>query len=238
MPLQTHEKAPSTDFEFRALEAAVNYRTGLLREFQPHLSGHVLEVGSGVGQLSELLGQVPAVERLTLVEPDAEFCKRLRLRFPHRTVVQGTIEALSSEETADVIVSVNVLEHIAEDQRELGFYHNRLAARHGMLCLFVPARPEIYAPLDGDFGHHRRYRRQELAEKLGRAGFHIVRLNYFNLIGYFAWWWSFCVLKKRGFDIGQVRLFDQRLFPLQHAWERRFLRPPIGQSLLAIARAE
>jgi len=72
---------------------------------------------------------------------------------------------------------------------------------------------------------------------LQAAGFSIVRLNYFNCLGYFAWWFNFCVLKKRHFDVGSVIFFDRVVFPMVHMFERNVVRPPLGQSLLAVARA-
>src|SRR5207237_8366385 len=112
-----------------------------------------------------------------------------------------------------------------------------LKARGGALCLFVPARQEIYAPLDKDFGHFRRYSKSELRAKLSRAGFDIVRLSYFNFIGYFAWWFIFCLMRKRTFKPSSVRGFDKLVFPVVHFVESKIVRPPIGQSLVAIARA-
>src|SRR5207248_7402420 len=109
--------------------------------------------------------------------------------------------------------------------------------RHGVLCLFVPARPEIYALMDRDFGHFRRYTFRDLKAKLSRAGFNITRLHYFNVAGYFAWWLNFCALKKRRFEPGKVRVYDRYIFPAVYWLESRVLRPPFGQSLVAIARA-
>jgi hypothetical protein len=76
-----------------------------------------------------------------------------------------------------------------------------------------------------------------LKGKLLEAGFEIERLNYFNIVGYFAWWANFCVLKKREFERHKVRAFDRVIFPIVHALESKIVRPPFGQSLLAIARA-
>jgi hypothetical protein len=112
-----------------------------------------------------------------------------------------------------------------------------LRPRHGALCLFVPARPEIYAPMDKDFGHFRRYKSDELRDKLRRAGFTIERFHYFNLVGYFAWWLNFCLLKKRVFEAQKVRAYDRIIFPIVHRLESKLLRPPFGQSLLTVARA-
>ena len=225
------------DFEFAALQKADNYRAALLAEFAPFLAGHVLEVGAGIGQLSETLLQKTEIKRLISIEPDARFASRLRNKFPQLELIQGTIDDVPAAVPIDTILSVNVLEHIEADEHELSSYRRRLAERRGTLCLFVPARPEIFAPIDRDFGHFRRYTRTELKSKLETSGFTARRLVYFNLLGYFAWWWNFHLLKKRSFAATQVQFFDRCIFPLQHRFEAHVLRPPVGMSLLALAEA-
>ncbi len=137
----------------------------------------------------------------------------------------------------NAILSVNVLEHIAADENELQSYQRLLQPTGGSLCLFVPARPEIYAPIDKDFGHFRRYKRSGLRKKLENAGFTIERIRYYNFVGYFAWWVNFCMLQKRSFDTHAVRFFDRRIFPAVHWSETHISAPPFGQSLMAVATA-
>jgi SAM-dependent methyltransferase len=233
-----NESAQTEDFEFAALSGAKNYRNALLREFSEHLRGRVLEVGAGIGQITEELLKNPAISKLVSIEPDPKICAKLRMSFPLHQVVQGTIDDLKGDEPWNAILNVNVLEHIKEDERELVIYRQKLAREKGTLCLFVPARPEIFAPIDKDFGHFRRYTKAELRGKLEHAGFQIVKLRYYNFAGYFAWWLNFCVLKKRGFDLPAVRFFDRVIFPPVHAIESQICQPPIGQSLLAIASAK
>ena len=230
--------AQTEDFEFAALNEAKNYRHALLQEFAEPLRGQVLEVGAGIGQITGMLLQNPAITQLVSIEPDPKFCTRFRVALPAQRIVQGTIEDLPGDEAWNAILSVNVLEHIQEDERELAIYREKLAHEKGSLCLFVPARPEIYAPIDRDFGHFRRYTKPELRAKLERAGFEVVRLRYYNFVGYFAWWLSFCALKKRGFDLSAVRFFDRIIFPPVHSLESNLCAPPFGQSLLAVARAK
>jgi SAM-dependent methyltransferase len=238
MSVQPNATAQTEDFEFAALDEAKNYRAALLREFSGQLRGRVLEVGAGIGQITAMLLQNPAVARLVSIEPDAGFCAKFRAAFPAHQIVEGTIADLKGDEPWNAILSVNVLEHIQQDERELAIYREKLARAKGALCLFVPARPEIYAPIDRDFGHFRRYTKPELRRKLAGAGFEIVRLRYYNFVGYFAWWLNFCVLKKRGFDLPSVRFFDRILFPPVHGLETKICAPPFGQSLLAVARAK
>jgi SAM-dependent methyltransferase len=233
-----NETAQTEDFEFAALSGAKNYRAALLREFSEFLGGNVLEVGAGIGQLTEELLKNPAISKLVSVEPDENFYARLCAAFPAHQIVRGTVDDLKGDESWNAILNVNVLEHIRQDERELEIYRQKLAREKGVLCLLVPARPEIYAPIDKDFGHFRRYTKTELREKLEAAGFEILKLRYYNLAGYFAWWLSFCVLKKRSFDLQAVKIFDRVIFPPVHGFESRICPPPIGQSLLAIARAK
>lgn len=226
----------SEDFEFAALNEAVNYRRSLLQEFGPYLAGDVLEVGSGIGQLTEQLVQAPRVKSVYAVEPDPHFFNQLTARQLAIESTLGTVSDVPAANRYDAIVSVNVLEHIEDDAGELGRYHGRLNPG-GRLCLFVPACPSIYAPIDRSFGHYRRYTPKSLRRLLTGAGFKIQGLHYYNSVGYFAWWLNFCVLKKTTFEIGKVRLFDRAIFPLVHGWEYRVMRPPFGQSLLAVAEA-
>ncbi len=229
--------ASTEDFEFAALQEARNYRAALVRDFSAFLKGRTIEIGAGIGQITSGLHGLAAIQELLCVEPDAGFCRAFRTNHPTQRLVEGTIAQAPREGGWDAILSINVLEHILEDEGELASYREVLQARQGHLCVFVPARPEIYAPIDGDFGHHRRYTKPELRCKLTAAGFEIVTLKYFNCVGYFAWWLNFCVLKKRGFDVASVRTFDRVIFPVVHGLETRVCAPPFGQSLMAVARA-
>ena len=234
---ETTTTASSADFEFDALNEAKNYRTSLLREFESHLHGKVVEVGAGIGQITAELRVMPSIQKVCSIEPEARFCAQIQARYPDHDLVQGTISDLKREDGWNAILSVNVLEHIEADENELQNYFRLLQPSGGALCLFVPARPEIYAPIDSDFGHFRRYTRPGLRAKLEAAGFLVERMRYYNLAGYFAWWINFCLLKQRSFGIHSVRFFDRMIFPWVHWSETNMSAPPIGQSLLTIALA-
>ncbi len=238
MSSRPNEFALTNNFEFEALKQAENYRKRLLLEFGPHLQGDVIEVGAGIGQITTQVAALPTVKSVLAIEPDPEFCEMFKPGVPDIPLIRGTVSALSGDSAWNAIVSINVLEHIKEDAEELARYARLLSKRKGRLCLFVPARPEIYAPIDKDFGHFRRYLKPELKQKLDDAGFNIVRLQYFNVTGYFAWWLNFCVLKKRKFEVGSVRLFDRVIFPVTSTVESWLPAPPFGQSLLVVAEAK
>jgi SAM-dependent methyltransferase len=230
--------AAKVDFEFEALNEARNYRRAIVREFREFLRGDVIEVGAGIGQITAPLLELAEIRRVLCLEPDARLCRRHREEHPGHELIEGTIASAPAGEAWDAILSVNVLEHIERDAAELKEYARLLRTRRGHFCVLVPARPEIYAPIDGDFGHFRRYTRPELRRKLEEAGFEVVRLCYFNFVGYFAWWLNFVVLRKRVFDKRAVRFYDRAIFPVVNFCEWHLARPPFGQSLIAVARAK
>ena len=225
------------DFEFNALREANNYRRALLKLFAPYLQGRVIEIGAGCGQFTQQLAQLQTIQYLLAVEPNPKFCAEIRRTLPAQRLLEGAVASVSEPGPWNGIVSTNVLEHIREDENELAIYSSLLKKAHGRLCLFVPARPEIFSPIDTDFGHHRRYSRDDLQRKLERAGFKILKLHYFNFIGYFGWWLNFRVMGKRKFDPAMVRFFDHVIFPVGFGLESHLIWPPIGQSLVAIAEA-
>lgn len=240
MPGQSNVSAASTacpdDFEFAALAEANNYRRALVREFSLRLRGRVLEIGAGIGQLTGAIRALPDLTEVVSVEPEPRFWPIFRATYPEQTLIEGTVAQIPPGEPWNAILSVNVLEHIQDDQAELKTYRDLLAPAKGSLCLFVPARPEIYAPIDRDFGHFRRYTRSGLNTRLVEAGFQVERIHYFNLAGYFGWGLNFRIFGKRSFNARAVRWFDRVIFPPNHWIESHLARPPIGQSLLVIAR--
>lgn len=229
--------AATEDFEFEALQEAANYRLSIREAFAPYLRGQVIEIGAGIGQMTAEFLQLPGVTRILSVEPEPGFCDRFRANQPGQELLEGVISDVHPPTGWNAIVSINVLEHIGDDEEELRQYHAKLAAERGFVCLLVPARPEIYAPIDGDFGHFRRYTKPLLTERLERAGFINPRVEYFNLAGYFAWFWAFKLRRARHFQRKQVRLFDQRIFPATQWLERKLPHLPFGQSLIAIGQA-
>ena len=227
----------TVEFEFEALEAAQNYRRAIAGEFAPFLQGHVLEIGAGIGQISREVLRLPGVSKLSLIEPDPRFAEHLRTLGKGTDVHRGTVVDYPQGDPIDAIYSVNVLEHIEEDLKELRQYRNLLAKSGGHFCAFVPARQELYAPIDERFGHFRRYNKSGLRAKLLDAGFTVTYMRYFNFPGYFLWWLEFCLIKQPGFHTKKVRVFDRWFFPIIHGIETRLFHPPLGQSLLVVARA-
>jgi SAM-dependent methyltransferase len=241
MPDQTIKQASpalaSQNFEFAALSEARNYRAAIAKLFAPHLTGDIVEIGAGIGQMLEDVQRICKPRSIAAVEPDPDFFLQLQRGLPHAKVWHGLEADLPEAESFDAVLSVNVLEHIEKDTEALGKWRMRLLPRKGRLCLLVPARPELYSLMDLDFGHFRRYTRNDLAQKLAAAGFTDLQVNYFNLVGYFAWALNFKLLNSRHFNPTAVRFFDRFIFPFFHRMENALGHPPLGQSLIAVAKS-
>ena len=223
--------------ELDALAEAKNYYRWVNRQFAPFIGKRVIEVGAGIGTFAQsLLDHVP-VSELVLVEPSDNLFPILQRRFAqesHVQIIHGYFRPSAIMATADSIVLVNVLEHIAEDQAFLDDAHAALTPG-GTLLLLVPALPQIYGSLDQAFGHYRRYTKTVLANKLQVAGFGIIRLAYVNLLGIAGWFLTGRVLRRTTLRPRYVRWYDQWVIPWLSKLEERW-QPPCGQSLIVIAR--
>ena len=224
--------------ELDALASARNYYTSLMWYFAPHLGPRVMEVGAGVGTFAEYLRAESRVEQLTLVEPAVNNGPALRARFredPRVRVVAGYLDDAAAPGSQDTVVAVNVLEHVADDQAFLRTARETLAPA-GTLLLFVPALQGIYGTLDAAFEHHRRYGRAQLRDALTGAGFRVGELRFSNSLGVLSWFLAGRVMRRTTLRAGDVRLYDRLIVPWLSRIERR-VRPPVGQSLIAIAHA-
>jgi len=221
-------------FEFAALERARHYGRAIAREFATELCGRVLEVGAGIGQMSRVFTDMPGVRELVALEPEEAFAPVFRARVPNVRLIQGTTATLDAGEHFDAAVMINVLEHIPDHVGTLRELRPHLHPR-APLCLLVPACPELYAAIDARFGHVRRYTKPVLRQVLEEAGYTAARLHYFNAIGYALWYLNFTLRGATTFNPTLVGAFDSTVFRAVNWVETHIARPPIGQSLIAVA---
>jgi SAM-dependent methyltransferase len=219
------------EFEFGPLSEARNYRKAIVSVFGPFARGNTLEVGCGIGQFTQYLRKFSPGAKITGLEPDPMFHLNFQQNNPDVPLLKGTAQGVAGQ--WDCIVSVNVLEHIKDDLREIQTY-NLLLRNGGHLCLFVPARQEIYSSADAKFGHYRRYSKRDLQSRLEAGGFRVLILQYFNLMGYFIWLVACKLLGRQAFSGVSIKLFDRWILPVSLV-VGRLLGNPIGQSLILVA---
>lgn len=223
--------------ELEAVAEAKNYYDWIIDSFAGRIGERAVEAGAGIGTVADLILQRAAPRELLLIEPDGSNVGHLRKRFQKDGRVEvrrGYLEEFAPSLKADSVIAVNVLEHVERDADFLRAAHEALVGR-GSLLLLVPALPAIFGSLDRAFDHFRRYTRSGLRRQLLDAGFEIETLRYLNMVGVAAWFASGRIFRRTTLGRGQVRFYDRYVIPALRQIETRF-NPPIGQSILAIAR--
>lgn len=223
--------------ELDAMAEATNYYDWMMRSFASLIGLRSLEAGAGTGSVSSLLLERGSPTQLTLVEPAANNVPLLRSRFANDSrvrVYHGYMEDLVGSLNVDSVVAINVLEHVERDGNFLRAAYDLLTPG-GALLLLVPAVPAIFGSLDRAFDHFRRYTKSGLRNSLLAAGFEVEKLRYMNMLGVVAWFLSGRVLHRATLGRRQVRFYDRWVIPILRNVES-VVTPPIGQSLLVIAR--
>lgn len=83
----------------------------------------------------------------------------------------------------DVLIMLNVLEHIEHDMDALQNAFNLLKPG-GALIIEVPAGPHLYDNYDAELFHFRRYSSAELEKKLSGVGFILLRKSHLGFLLY------------------------------------------------------
>jgi SAM-dependent methyltransferase len=148
-----------------------------LRRYLPEARS-LLEVGCGTGfVLAGLRRELPAVE-LAGAELSQAGLAAARRRLPELPLYQMDARSIPFDREFDVVAAFDVLEHVDEDEvalREMV----RATAVGGGLIITVPQHPSLWSAVDEYSRHRRRYTRQDLLSKLGRAGATVVRATSF-----------------------------------------------------------
>jgi len=104
------------------------------------------------------------------------FCKQKNLT----RIVQGDVQYLPyADNTFDIVVALDVFEHIKEDvasMKEIA----RILKKGGKLILNVPAFMSLFSYHDEAFEHLRRYRANEIKEKLRSVNLQVNFLSYWS----------------------------------------------------------
>lgn len=162
------------NFWFRARNRIILWS---LKKYAPNFSS-LLEIGCGTGfVLSAIFNEYPNI-KLTGSELFVNGLSHSKTRLPSTNLLQMDAREIPFINEFDVIGAFDVLEHIKQDEIVLGEMHKALK-RNGLLLLTVPQHAWLWSVTDEYAKHERRYSESEIANKLGVAGFKIVRSTSF-----------------------------------------------------------
>ena len=220
-----------------ALSAAPHFNRWMADTIRPYVGQRVLEIGSGIGNLTRAL--VQGRKRYVATDVNPEHMARLKSRFPHRPNLEVSyVDLTSAADFAplaggmDTVICLNVLEHIEDDHQGLVNIFSALD-RGGRALVLVPEGQSVFGTIDVALGHFRRYSEAELKTKMEAAGFQVERILRFNRVSRFPWYVSGRILKRTSLDWIQMKLYDRLVW----LWRRidRFL-PWKPTSIIGIAR--
>ena len=166
----------------------------------------VVDLGCGSGHLlADVRSRCPGAF-LVGVDAVPEGLAKAGRRLPGAEMILADVTALPfGDSTVDVVVSANLLEHVADDGRALAELA-RVLRRGGRAALVVPAGPGLVDYYDRALGHERRYARGELAVKARAAGLRVVADHGLGSLAFPAFWLVKKAHRLRGGSEAETRV--------------------------------
>jgi hypothetical protein len=218
-----------------ALAECRNHRKWFAQFADPYLGDSPIEIGSGLGDYAR--EWIPLVSSFTATDADPATVLELKKEmaaYPQVSVRQITLPG--AERAAHTcLIAYNVLEHIEDHVgalRSMG----RLVRQGGYIVLVCPAFPFAMSPVDIATGHVRRYTKRTMRAALTSAGLEVVSVRYANSLGLICYYAFTSLLKRTPAEGGTMTVYDRLVVPVVRLIERIIVRPPFGQSVLAVAR--
>lgn len=218
-----------------SLERARRFNLWMGDQLRPHLGDRVLEIGAGIGTLTN---QFVPRDAYTASDINPHYLHYLHAYASGKPYLQvAKVDVSDPADFAgldgrfDTVLMVNVLEHVAAEQQALENVRRALAPG-GRLVVLVPQHPGLFGTLDEVLDHQRRYTPQRLRESLERAGFRVERTFDFNRVSVPGWFLNGRLLRRKHFSRVQLKLFDTAL-PFLRRLDR--LWPWSGLSLIGVA---
>ena len=241
-PSHFHESDPNGLQTLERFARATHFNKWLFDTIFPWCKGRVLEVGSGIGNLSTFFLQ----EEILLTASDLrdEYCNILQEKFGKNSFLQGIKSIDLSEKDFDTryaslagqfdtVVALNVIEHIEDDSYAVANC-KKLLAPGGNLVVLVPAFKTLYNLFDEELGHFVRYTSKTLPQLLKDGGLSVIHDQYFNAAGIAGWMINGKLLKKKIIPKAQLQLFDKLIPAMKLVDVITFHR--IGLSVIAIGQ--
>jgi glycosyltransferase involved in cell wall biosynthesis len=223
-----------------SLASTTRFNKWMAETIRPWLGSYVLELGAGIGNLTQHLSRSRKLYFAT--DLDEEHLARLRVRFQSRPNIRSArCDLLNPADFAalmdstggagfDTVVCLNVVEHVQDDLLALCNIRSALAPK-GRAIILVPQDQSIFGTLDDALGHFRRYSAEKLRARMEQAGFRVEQILEFNRVTRPGWYLNGRILRRHKFSAFQLGIFDL-LVPLWRQIDTALPWP--GVSLIAI----
>lgn len=199
-----------------AISSAPRFNEWMYQTISKNMNGRILEIGSGIGNISEQF--IKNGQSIHLTDIRKNYCNYLRREFGKNENVLG-IELMDIVHpdfdhkfadligTFDAVFALNVVEHIKDDRLAL-INCKKLLKPGGRMVILVPAYQFLYNTFDVALEHYKRYNRKELIDLFNAADMKVKHSQYFNMMGIAGWFVSGNIMKKKVIPTGQMKLYN------------------------------
>jgi 2-polyprenyl-3-methyl-5-hydroxy-6-metoxy-1,4-benzoquinol methylase len=199
-----------------AISAATRFNEWMYDVISARLTGEILEIGSGIGNISTHFFKNG--HHLTVSDIRDNYCEHLSEHFKNEPLLGGVLNLDLVHPDFDRLYkthfgrydgafALNVVEHIQDDALAIANC-KKLLKKGGRLVILVPAYQSLYNSFDRALEHYRRYNKTSLENIFKINNLQIVHSQYFNLAAIAGWWFSGTILKKEVIPTGQMRLYN------------------------------
>ena len=220
-----------------AIDKADNFNEWMYQTIKPFCSGKILEIGSGIGNISKYF--IRDKFDITLSDIREHYGNVLIAKFPSTEVlimdlVDSEFDSKFSQlfNTYETVYALNVVEHIKEDHLAIA-NAKKLLKKDGHLIILVPAYQFLYNRFDKELEHYRRYTRKNLNSLLSTK-FKVVHSLYFNAFAIIGWFFSGKILKKKTIPANQMAFYNKLVFIFKII--DKILNNLIGLSVISVGK--
>lgn len=214
------------------MECAENINAWIADLFKPYLGARNLELGAGIGTISQYL---ISRAKIDFCENSAYCTEKLKSRFGEmKNEFYSDFFQMNPESIYNCIYSSNVLEHFENDQAVMEKAY-QLLVPGGYFVAYVPAMQNLYSSFDQSIGHYRRYSDDDIgrlqnAFKEKQLKYKLVKKKYYHPVGALLWFIKMKLLGSKKVDVASAKSYD-RLFPYL-LWTNSFSKFVKGQNML------
>ncbi|MEO1515885.1 MAG: class I SAM-dependent methyltransferase [Bacteroidota bacterium] len=204
-----------------AMSVAPGFNEWMYQTVCSRLTGKVLEIGSGIGNISQYF--LRDGRSIHLSDIRSNYCGYLQDRYGD----SPNLEAISMLDLThpefdsvyqahmgqfDGLFALNVVEHIQDDGLAIA-NARKLLRPGGRMVILVPAFQFLYNQFDESLEHYRRYNKAKLSQLLRSNNLELRERYYFNVAGMPGWFLFGNLLKRKVIPSGPVKVFNT-LVPL------------------------
>lgn len=224
------------------ISTADKFNQWMYETIKPYSKGKILEIGSGIGNISNLY--LENGSSIMLSDYNQNYCDELVEQYYGNSNVIGVrqidlVEPKFDEKYRDLfgkfdtVFALNVIEHIEDDFLSIANSKKFLKVG-GNLIILVPSYQKLYNNFDIELGHYRRYQIPKMSKIFQLNQLQIIHTQYFNFIGILGWYFNGNILKKRNIPEGQMKIYNN-LVPVFKLFDR-ILGNRFGLSTIVIGK--